>query len=110
MKLTKITMTLNNFSYSSQQVHKQISLLANPQPQPQPPPQTSSVPNSSPLDIKFESQEDSLEERVIYVTYDVDEADSPAFHILSPEQVSNFYITLPIINENLECFSPSCND
>lgn len=37
-----------------------------------------------------EVHDDELEERVIYVTYDVDDTDSPAFHILDPEQVSNY--------------------
>ncbi|CAB3230403.1 unnamed protein product [Arctia plantaginis] len=78
----------SNLNKHKKQVHKQISLLANSQPQPQQIQQTVSVPNSSPIGMKFETQEDSLEERVIYVTYDVDEADSPAFHILSPEQAA----------------------
>lgn len=38
-----------------------------------------------------ETAEDELEERVIYVTYDVDGANSPAFHILDPEQVSYIF-------------------
>lgn len=34
------------------------------------------------------SVDNDLEERVIYVTYDVDESE-PAFHILDPEQVKH---------------------
>ncbi|XP_075992743.1 uncharacterized protein LOC142987689 [Anticarsia gemmatalis] len=79
----------SNLNKHKKQMHKQISLLANSQP-PQVPPvhHTVVVPKSSPVSIIEESQEDSVEERVIYVAYDVDEADSPAFHILSPEQAA----------------------
>lgn len=89
-----------------QQVHKQISLLANANQQTVPSPiplkleqpdspliqlqeQTVGLPQASPGKLLEEATEDELEERVIYVTYDVDDAESPAFHILDPEQVND---------------------
>jgi hypothetical protein len=51
-----------------QQVHKQMSLLMNEQV-------------IAPAET---------EERVIYVAYDVDDAQEPAYHILDPEQVLSY--------------------
>ncbi|XP_047041654.1 zinc finger protein 354A-like [Helicoverpa zea] len=85
------------------QVHKQVSLLATTNLQGDPvkieqvdspqiefeSEQTISLPEPpSPVKLLEETPDDELEERVIYVTYDVDEADSPAFHILDPEQAA----------------------
>ncbi|KAH9633582.1 hypothetical protein HF086_016316 [Spodoptera exigua] len=95
----------SNLNKHKKQVHKQISLLATSNQHPLPSPvtlkvelpdspqvqleteQTVSLPDSSPVKMLEEAAEDELEERVIYVTYDVDDANSPAFHILDPEQV-----------------------
>uniref|UniRef100_A0A2A4JHE2 Uncharacterized protein n=2 Tax=Noctuidae TaxID=7100 RepID=A0A2A4JHE2_HELVI len=90
-------------SKHKKQVHKQVSLLANANLQADPlkieqvdspqiqleAEQTISLPEPpSPVKLLEETPDDELEERVIYVTYDVDEADSPAFHILDPEQAA----------------------
>ncbi|KAF9415111.1 hypothetical protein HW555_007145 [Spodoptera exigua] len=97
----------SNLNKHKKQVHKQISLLATSNQHPLPSPvtlkvelpdspqvqleteQTVSLPDSSPVKMLEEAAEDELEERVIYVTYDVDDANSPAFHILDPEQVTD---------------------
>lgn len=76
----------------SQQVHKQISLLVNDKNQHQQieiqQEETEQHDESSLLEItSVPSADNELEERVIYVTYDVDESE-PAFHILDPEQVT----------------------
>ncbi|XP_026314443.1 zinc finger protein 236-like [Hyposmocoma kahamanoa] len=71
------------------QVHKQISLLVNDKNQQQTvevQQDTEEHDESSLLEItSVPSVDNELEERVIYVTYDVDESE-PAFHILDPEQ------------------------
>ncbi|XP_026726741.1 zinc finger protein 135-like [Trichoplusia ni] len=91
----------SNLNKHKKQVHKQISLLANSNPQlapaavpavvptvPLPAAEITLVPKTSPALLTEEVQDDELEERVIYVTYDVDDTDSPAFHILDPEQAA----------------------
>uniref|UniRef100_A0A2H1V658 SFRICE_004289 n=1 Tax=Spodoptera frugiperda TaxID=7108 RepID=A0A2H1V658_SPOFR len=97
----------SNLNKHKKQVHKQISLLATANQHQLPSPvtlkvelpdspqvqleteRTVSLPGASPVKMLEETAEDELEERVIYVTYDVDGANSPAFHILDPEQAAS---------------------
>lgn len=61
---------INRIEIFFQHVHKQISLLTSA---------------NQPVEV----QQREEQERVVYVAYDVDDADSPSFHILDPEQAES---------------------
>ncbi|XP_037866554.1 zinc finger protein 271 [Bombyx mori] len=60
----------SNLNKHRKHVHKQISLLTSA---------------NQPVEV----QQREEQERVVYVAYDVDDADSPSFHILDPEQAES---------------------
>ncbi|CAH0726202.1 unnamed protein product, partial [Brenthis ino] len=69
----------------SKQPHKQISLLVTDKSQ-----QVGHEEGEVQQNIQLEEEaETETEERVIYVAYDADDVDAPAFHILDPEQAVN---------------------
>lgn len=70
-----------------------MSLLVTDKPQ-------QSVDEGEKIELTEET-ENGTEERVIYVAYDANDADAPAFHILDPEQVFNGIISYLLHNSDL---------
>nr|XP_026489304.1 zinc finger and SCAN domain-containing protein 2-like isoform X1 [Vanessa tameamea] len=72
----------------SKQNPKQISLLVNDKIQPEPQMQLQQAQHQELQKLEVH-EETETEERVIYVAYDADDSNAPAFHILDPEQAVN---------------------